>query len=242
LLKSGLVTVFASHPSVGFYLINVWLVVVGNVEKEIKFFPDAGKVAALTTGSPKRIQNSDVYYGFPEVEGVAYPLIRQNAWLRKRNGKFELKIVRASNRRGGLKISEEVPSREVETTLGDLVSEFDVGDVGLDHPCLEEVVYVKTDRRRYREEAQTDGIDEVNIDIDTVGFWQSSSQYRSRPESPDMEWRVGEIDITAEGREAAKHEIERVVNDHGLNVHKQRKVVRYFRETGNDVYQYVPDS
>lgn len=224
-----------------FYLSLLLIRVVSRIEKEIKFSPDPTALRGLVDGAPQRIQNRDVYYDFPDLQGIEYPLISQNAWLRKRNGDYELKVVQESNRQGGLKVSEEVPRDEVEGTLDDLLAHHDVEHSGLHDAGLEPLVYVNTHRRRYTQEAKTEGVEEFHVDIDRVRFWTSLDHGWERPGQPDLKWRVGEIDITATGREAAKEEIDRVVTEYDLDVHEQRKVVTYLRRTGDEIYDHVPE-
>lgn len=211
------------------------------VEKEIKFSPEPDTLRGLVTGTGKQIRNRDVYRGFPCIEGVEYPLIQQNAWLRERNDEYELKIVTESNRNGGLKVSREIPSSEVEDTLEDLLANHGVDQGGLDDPSLQPLVYVSTRRRRYTEKAKTTGVEEFNVDLDRVRFWGELERGWGQPGEPDMSWVVGEIDITAREKQAAKAEIDRVVTEYDVDVHQKRKVVTYFRETGSDIFEYIPD-
>lgn len=216
--------------------------VVPRVEKEIKFSPRPETLRRLVTGVGEQIHNRDVYCGFPRIEGVEYPLIQQNAWLRRRNGEYELKLVTESNRDGGVKVSKEIPPSQVEDTLDSLLAERDVDQGGLSDSRLEPLVYVSTSRRRYTKEAETEGVDEFKVDLDRVRFWHDLEHGWAQPGEPDMTWLVGEIDITAKGTQAAKEEIDRVTTEYDLDTYRKRKVVTFFREANSDVYGYIPDS
>ena len=209
------------------------------VEKEIKFSPDQETLDGLVTGQPEEIVNRDVYQGFPDIKQVKYPLVQQDAWLRNRNGEYELKIVSGDG--GPVKVSEELPADEVDSRLSDLLARKGVSDHdGLDDPRLESLVYVRTARKRFEENAETPGVDVFHVDVDHVTFWESLEYGWQRPGEPSLHWNIAEIDITADGRAAAKKEISRVVENYGLSVHDQRKIMTYLQRDEHEALRYIP--
>ena len=128
------------------------------IEIEKKFAASEEDIKRITEGAEfiKESVNRDTYY---DREG--FPLVKNNMYLRERNGSFELKVFAAEKGSSVSKYLELEEEKDIKTKLG-------IPDDKTIHEYLKENEYVPfgswdTTRKRFKKEGFT-------VDVDSVDF------------------------------------------------------------------------
>lgn len=199
------------------------------VEDETRFeIPGRSTLSELLPdGEPERIRNNDVYIGFPRVGAQSFPLIRDNVWLRRRNGEYEVKDVEM--RKDGSTRSKEIRGApDINAFLRQHFCMPGLPDVV--RKAGSELAYVRTDRERYEGSVDIDGIRTYQVEVDDVNIIGSEENFR-----------VGELEVNAASEERAAAAINTFTDTYGLEVVSERKIVRALRLTKPGVYDVLRD-
>ena len=190
------------------------------IEVEKKFKLDKIQQDALLAGARflKEIKFTDIYYDKPD-----YELVKQDIWLRSRNGKFELKnaaVKKQDNQETNfyheLDCEEEIRRRLGLSGKGSL-------SVDLSKAGFIKFGECATARRKYQKQ-------EFIIDLDTVTYAGS-----------DLVFKIGEIELlvpTENDMPGAYQKITNFALAHGLSTLPVRgKVLHYLKIAKPDHYQ-----
>jgi adenylate cyclase class IV len=158
--------------------------------------------------------NEDVYY-----DNDVYALTSNDIWLRKRNGKFELKMPVENGSRGAISRYRKITDEGVIKKILKLDSNKGL-EVALNEAGYKPSASFKTTRRRYQK-------GEFTIDIDEANFG-------------DQIYRICEIELKVKTPAEVKSAEERIVNfayKHGLKIIPVRgKIIEYLRRKNFEHY------